>query len=77
MKTITMNIDEETLLRAEQKAVAMATSINEVVADYLRQWADSDEVQVARAQMSQRFAERDWHFSVGKPDTREQRNARS
>lgn len=77
MKTITMDIDEVTLSRAEQKAAALDTSVSEVVSEYLRQWADEGEVRQARAAMMERFAKPNWQFAVGTPDDRGQRNART
>jgi hypothetical protein len=77
MKTITMNIEESTLFKAEQKAAALSTSLSEVVGEYLRQWAGKDDVTRARTAMSERFAKPDWQFAVGEPDDREQRNART
>jgi hypothetical protein len=77
MKTITMSIDEETLSKAEQKSAALATSISEVVADYLRRWTDNEGIQQARTVMAKRFAKPDWQFALGTPDDREQRNART
>jgi hypothetical protein len=77
MKTLTMSIDEETLSRAESKAAAMSTSVDQVVAEYLRQWAGDTGIRDARAGMTARFARPDWQFSVGAPDSRELRNART
>ncbi len=77
MKTITMDIDEVTLSRAEKKAAALDTSVSEVVSEYLRQWADEGEVREARAAMMERFAKPNWQFAVGTPDDRGQRNARA
>ena len=77
MKTITMSIDEETLSRAEQKAAALETSVSQVVVEYLRQWSDENSLQQARTAMTERFAQPDWRFAVGKGDDREQRNARA
>jgi hypothetical protein len=77
MKTITMDIDEVTLSRAEQKAAALDTSVNKVVSEYLRQWADEGEIRQARAAMTERFAKPNWQFAVGTSDDREQRNART
>lgn len=77
MKTITMTIDDDTFARAELKAEALETSVNEVVAAYLRHWAEADGAQQARAAMAARFARPDWQFAVGTPDDREQRNART
>ena len=77
MKTITMQIDDGIWSRAEQKAAALATSVDEVVVQYLQQWADDDAIEQARRDMSQRFSAADWRFSVGQPDDRGQRNART
>ena len=77
MKTITMDIDEVTLLRAEQKAASLDTSVSKVVSEYLRQWADEGEMRQARAAMIERFAKPNWQFTVGAPDDRGQRNART
>lgn len=77
MKTITMYIDEAILSRAEQKAAAMDTSVDDVVTEYLRQWAAADTVAQSRSAMTERFAQPDWTFAVGTPDNREQRNART
>lgn len=77
MKTITMDIDEGTLSRAEQKAASLDTSISEVVNEYLRQWADEGEIRQARATMTERFSKPNWQFTVGTPDDRGQRNART
>ena len=60
-----------------QKASSLGTTVNTVVADYLRQWTvQEDVVQQARREMSARFAQPNWEFAVGVPDDREQRNAR-
>jgi hypothetical protein len=77
MKTITVNIDEETWSRAQQKAVALETSVSQVVVEYLRQWANGDAIQRARNAMTERFAQPGSRFAIGTPDDREQRNARS
>ena len=77
MKTITMDIDEATLSRAEQKAAALDTSVSEVVTEYLRQWADEGEIRQARAAMKERFAAPNWRFAVGAADDRGERNART
>lgn len=77
MTTITMDIDEVTLSRAEQKAAALDTSVSKVVSEYLRQWADESDVRKARVAMTERFAKPNWEFVVGTPDDREQRNART
>ena len=77
MKTITMKIDDGTWSRAQQKAAALAISVDEVLTQYLRQWADDDAVQHARSSMAQRFNQPTWQFSVGQPDDRGQRNART
>ena len=70
-----MSIDEETLSRAEHKAAALATSVSQVVVEYLRQWADENAVQQARTAMTERFAQPAWRFAVGTRDDRVQRNA--
>ncbi len=77
MTTITMNIDETTLSRAEQKAASLDTSVGEIVSEFLREWADDNDVRQARAAMTERFAKPNWQFAVGTPDDREQRNART
>lgn len=77
MKTISMDIDEQIWLCAQQKAAAENTSLSEVVADYLKSWASDDALKQARDIMVQRFSQPDWRFTVGAPDGREQRNARS
>lgn len=76
MKTITMNIDEGVLSRAEAKAAALSTSVGAVAADLLQQWASEDSLTQARREMTQRFARPDWNFTVGTIEDREQRNAR-
>jgi hypothetical protein len=77
MKTIEVPIDDESYARAEVKAGALATSLPEVVADYLRRWiAGEDGREAARQAMSHLFAQPDWQFGVGVPDSREERNAR-
>ena len=77
MKTISVSIDEETWSKAEQKASALETSVNVVVVEYLRRWANGDAIQQAREAMTARFARPTWKFAVGTPDDREQRNARA
>jgi len=77
MKNITLTIDDDILQRAEQKASRLDTSVSNVVAVYLGQWADAqDAVEEARRDMSVRFGQPSWHFAVGTADDREQRNAR-
>ena len=77
MKTITMTIEESILSKAEQKAAALETSVDAVVSEYLRKWTDEDEVRQGREAMMEHFGKRDWKFTVGTPDDREQRNART
>lgn len=77
IRHITMSIDDETLSKAERKAESLDTSINDVVAEYLRVWAVNDNAEQARQMMKERFGKANWQFAVGAPDTREQRNARS
>ena len=77
MKTIEVSIDDDTYSKAEEKAVALSTSLPNVVADYLRQWtADEERVEEVRRKMSELFAKPGWRFGLGTPDTREERNAR-
>ena len=77
MKNITLTLDENTYLQAEQKAVALHTSVSEVAADYLRQWAsEGATVEQSRQHMATMFAQPNWRFAVGTPDDRTLRNAR-
>lgn len=77
MKTISVDIDNTTWSKAEQKAEALATSLDRVVTDYLRSWAgDQSAVELSRRAMRMRFAQPACKFAVGTPDSREQRNAR-
>jgi hypothetical protein len=77
MKTIDVPIDDETYSRAQGKALALSTSLPDVVANYLRQWTGGEERrEEARRTMSQLFAQPDWQFGVGTRDTREERNGR-
>lgn len=77
MRTIAVNVDDEVYSKAEQKAVALSTSVPAVVADYLRQWvSDEDRLEDARRKMTQLFTQPGRQFGVGNPDSREERNAR-
>ncbi len=77
MKHLTLTIDEETLQRAEQKAIVLNTSVSSVVTDYLRAWTNDEHgVEGARREMKARFTRPSWQFAVGTPDDREQRKAR-
>jgi hypothetical protein len=77
MKTVSVSIDEETWSKAEEKASSLETSVDAVVAEYLRRWANGDAIEQAREAMTKRFAQPTWTFAVGTPDDREQRNART
>ena len=77
MKIISVSIDEETWSKAEEKASALETSVNAVVVEYLRRWANGDAIQQARESMTKCFAQPTWKFAVGTRDDREQRNART
>lgn len=78
MKHITLTLDDATYCTAQQKAASLDTTIDDVVAEYLRHWAvDQDAVERARSNMLARFSQPDWQFAVGVADGREQRNARS
>lgn len=77
MRMLAIELDEAVLENAERKARELETSVSDVVANYLRTWAEANEpLEEARRQLKARFARRDWQFAVGAPDTREQRNAR-
>jgi hypothetical protein len=77
MKTIAIHIDDEIYSKAEQKAVALSTSVPDVMVDYLRHWAaDDNRIEDARQRMIELFAHPQHEFGVGIPDTREERNAR-
>ena len=77
MRTIAVNVEDDVYSKAEQKAVALSTSVPAVVADYLRQWASDDDcLEEARRKMTTLFAQPGRKFGVGTPDTREERNAR-
>ncbi len=77
MKNITLTLDDSTFSKAEQKVVALHTSVSEVAADYVRQWAsEGATVEQARQPMATMFARPNWRFAVGTPDDRTQRNAR-
>ena len=78
MKSTTLTIDENMYAKAERKASALQTSVGEVVAEYLHQWAAEDaSLESARRDMNALFTQPNWQFAVGTPDEREQRNARS
>jgi hypothetical protein len=77
MKTIAVDIEDDVYSKAQQKALALETSVPSIVADYLRRWAsESEAVDHARCQMTARFAHSNWQFAVGTPDDRTLRNAR-
>jgi hypothetical protein len=77
MKTISLEIDHATWIKAQQKAEALATSVDQVIRDYVRHWAtEENAIDEARRLMTARFAHPDWEFAVGTPDDRELRNAR-
>ncbi len=77
MKNITLALDDKTYRQAEEKAVALHTSVSEVAADYLRQWAsEGATAEQARQHMAAMFAQPNWRFGVGTPDDRTLRNAR-
>ena len=77
MKNITLSLDDEVYSKAEEKAVALHTSVSEVAVDYLRNWASQDaSVEQARQRMATMFAQPNWRFAVGTPDDRTLRNAR-
>ena len=75
MKDVTVSIDEGVLLRAEEPAASLETSVSDVVAEYLRQWTSDHNVNEARRVMSENFSQPNWSCGVGTPDTREQRSA--
>jgi hypothetical protein len=82
MRTLEVELDDAVLEKAERKAKSLDTSISDVVAKYLQDWtagsstADQQRMAEARRQWKARFARRDGEFSIGTPDTRDQRNAR-
>ena len=80
MRILEIEVDDSVLEKAEQKAQSLATSVSNVVANYLETWtadaAQQDRLHQARQELKARFAKQDWQFAVGTPDTREQRNAR-
>jgi len=77
MRTIAVPVDDEIYVKAEKRATALDTSVQAVVASYLRDWAtEGEHTDAARQTLKARFAQRDWQFSVGAPDNRTQRNAR-
>jgi len=77
MKNITLTLDDTTFSKAEQKAVALHTSVSEAAMDYLRRWtSEGASVEQARQHMATMFARPNWRFAVGTPDDRTLRNAR-
>ncbi len=85
MRTLAVDLDDAVLEKAEQKAQLLQTSVSDVVATYLQDWIveipererqQKERMESARQELRARFAKRDWQFSVGTPDSREQRNAR-
>ena len=78
MQTVAVPLEDDIYRKAHSKAAAAGTSIPDVLAQYLRDWAldGGSEIELARQAMKARFAQPDWKFSVGKPDDRSQRNAR-
>ena len=77
MKNITLSLDDDIYSKAEEKAVALNTSVSEVAVDYLRHWATKDaSVEQARQHIATVFAQPNWRFAVGTPDDRTLRNAR-
>jgi hypothetical protein len=85
MRTLEVQLDDSLLDQAERKARSLQTSVGDIVASYLENWAtESDrrdrehKEQMAQAhqELRARFVRRDWQFAVGMPDTRDQRNAR-
>lgn len=77
MQTIAVPLEDAVYAKAQQKALALETSVPEVVANYLRSWtSDTAALSEAHETLRARFAKRDWDFAVGTPDDRSQRNAR-
>ena len=77
MKHITLTLDDTTYGQVERMAVALDTSVDQLIADHLRQWTvDENAAQQARRRMTALFAQPTWSFAVGTADDREQRNAR-
>ncbi len=77
MKNILLSLDDVTYQRVEHKAVALGTSVDQMIAEHLQNWASQeDAMEQARRDMNALFARQDWRFAVGAADDREQRNAR-
>lgn len=77
MKNVTLTLDDATYGLVEQKAIALNASVDEVIAEFVRQWSAEGSTEQVRRRMSDLFAQPDWRFAVGTADDREQRNARS
>lgn len=49
MKNITVGIDDEIYLKARRKAASLDTSVSQVVATFLQNWAAEEELKKSRA----------------------------
>ncbi|MFT3901397.1 MAG: hypothetical protein QM728_14280 [Gordonia sp. (in: high G+C Gram-positive bacteria)] len=55
MANLTITVDEETLKRARIRAIERGESVNQYLADRLREYADDDQVRQRKTEAARRF----------------------